>query len=257
MQGVNIHGGYLDEQVTAYMGSALNGSYAASLTPGQETAVQKLVKDDMVKYHAAIDKDGRMHVDLAGEDVVVDKSFMEYLENKPIIDANKVSIPITGGRGFGKSKALHEAVEKYKELQWNNKGHDPLEDLKKMAEYYGNFPAVDVNATQGVPYHPGGVVSGPSQGLMQVLPTTFSSYQSPGDGPLTEEEKLKIHQRTEKSEQAKRSRDPRYWAHNAEDKINGVLVQCRNNLGPAHQTTILLSAMSDALSDHIFQLGGE
>ena len=234
MQGANIHAGYLDEQMTSYMSGA-----------------------ERVSYHAAIDKDGRMHVDLAGEDVVVDKSFQEYLENKPIIDANKVTVPIVGGKGWGKSNALQKAIDEYKEEQAKRVPQpDPMDALKKAADAalaarLGGDPKV---AAQYNGYAAGGMI-GTSQGLMQVLPTTFSNFG--GNGPLTEEEKLKIQQRTEKSEQAKRARDPRYWAHNAEDKINGVLQQARNNLGPAHPTTILLNAMSEALSDHVFQLGGE
>ena len=57
-----------------------------------------------------------------------------------------------------------------------------------------------------------------------------------------------------KSDRAKRARNPKYWAHNAEDKINGVLQQVEQNLPEDDPTRIFIKAISDGLSDHIYGL---
>lgn len=59
------------------------------------------------------------------------------------------------------------------------------------------------------------------------------------------------------SAQTIHAKNPRYWAHAAEDKINGILQQARQNLGPENETTVILNAISECLSDHIAKLGGE
>lgn len=129
----------------------------------------------------------------------------------------------------------------------------------------------------------------PSKGLMQVIPSKWGGYDVVGgvadeavdkpsvyeaiksgmitlpeydqfvrDFELPEEmlKNLGLPQPS-KSQQAKNSKNPAYWAHSAEDKINGVLQQAIQNLGEEHETTVVLKAISDCLSDHIAHLGGE
>lgn len=127
----------------------------------------------------------------------------------------------------------------------------------------------------------------PSKGLMQVIPSKWGGYDIVGGvvdevvdqadtaksisaqaknltGQFTlpvgdAEDLLKSLglPQPSKSQQAKNSKNPAYWAHSAEDKINGVLQQAIQNLGEEHETTVVLKAISDCLSDHIAHLGGE
>ncbi|ADD80889.1 gp103 [Rhodococcus phage ReqiDocB7] len=71
--------------------------------------------------------------------------------------------------------------------------------------------------------------------------------------PATAKKKPKKRQ----SAQTIHAKNPRYWAHAAEDKINGILQQARQNLGHENETTVILNAISECLSDHIAKLGGE
>lgn len=58
-----------------------------------------------------------------------------------------------------------------------------------------------------------------------------------------------------KSAAAKNSKNPRFWAHRAEDRVNGILVQARLNLPSDDPTRQLLEAVSEMFSDHIHGLG--
>lgn len=53
------------------------------------------------------------------------------------------------------------------------------------------------------------------------------------------------------------AKNPKFWAHAAEDKLNGIVQQAEQNLAIDDPTRIFLRAISDGLSDHIHQLGGE
>lgn len=123
----------------------------------------------------------------------------------------------------------------------------------------------------------------PSKGLMQILPSKWGGYDIVGGYvdetdtsksisaqaktftgqftlPVAEAEDMLKNlglAQPSKSQQAKNSKNPAYWAHSAEDKINGVLQQAIQNLGEEHETTVVLKAISDCLSDHIAHLGGE
>ena len=73
-------------------------------------------------------------------------------------------------------------------------------------------------------------------------------------GAITYEQRPR--QNGKKSELAQRSKNPKYWAHNAEDKINGVLQQVEQNLPEDDPTRRLIKSISDALHDHIGSFSG-
>lgn len=111
-----------------------------------------------------------------------------------------------------------------------------------------------------LPLPTGSNSNGHTKGLFQTIPGTFDKYNQMAFPVLDEEALLKnlgIHSGQKKSQQASNAKNPAYWAHSAEDKINGVLQQAQQNLGPGHETTVTLKAISDCLSDHISHLGGE
>lgn len=59
------------------------------------------------------------------------------------------------------------------------------------------------------------------------------------------------------SNRSKNAKDPRFWAHAVEDKVNGLLQQVKQNLPEEDPTRRVIIAISDLLSDHIHGLGSE
>ena len=59
------------------------------------------------------------------------------------------------------------------------------------------------------------------------------------------------------SSRSENSKNPRYWAHAVEDKVNGIRQQVMQNLPEGDETRDLICAISDLLSDHIHNMGTE
>lgn len=55
----------------------------------------------------------------------------------------------------------------------------------------------------------------------------------------------------------KNAKNPAYWAHSCEDKVNGIKQQVEQNLPEGDPTRALISMISDLLSDHIYAMGKE
>lgn len=88
----------------------------------------------------------------------------------------------------------------------------------------------------------------------QVNPNALPAKADHSTGAATCEQRPR--QSGKKSELAQRSKNPKYWAHNAEDKINGVLQQVEQNLPEDDPTRRLIKSISDALHDHIGSFSG-
>jgi len=59
------------------------------------------------------------------------------------------------------------------------------------------------------------------------------------------------------SSRSKNAKNPAYWAHAVEDKVNGILQQAKQNLPEGDATRDLITAISNLLSDHIYAMGKE
>ena len=59
------------------------------------------------------------------------------------------------------------------------------------------------------------------------------------------------------SARSKNAKNPSFWAHAAEDRLNGIKQQVLQNLPEGDDTRTLICAISDLLSDHIHAMGSE
>lgn len=87
--------------------------------------------------------------------------------------------------------------------------------------------------------------------LGQTVEITAGSFKT-ADGSVFEGE-LPVAQ----SVRSKNAKNPSYWAHAAEDRLNGIKQQVLQNLPEDDPTRTLICAISDLLSDHIHGMGAE
>ncbi len=87
--------------------------------------------------------------------------------------------------------------------------------------------------------------------LGQTVEITAGSFKT-ADGSVFEGE-LPV----DRSVRSKNAKNPSYWAHAAEDRLNGIKQQVLQNLPEDDPTRTLICAISDLLSDHIHGMGAE